>query len=123
MSAFQADVRVAVLGIPLGGVLTYGEVALVAGHPGAARAVGRALAQSSGLPWWRVVGAEGRLAPRLAAEQATMLKAEGVLVAGGRALITHHRSKLVTVPSGPESAWPCPGSARATLARPRRRRP
>lgn len=104
VSAFQADVRVAVLGIPLGGVLTYGEVALVAGHPGAARAVGRVLARSSGLPWWRVVGAGGRLAPRLAVEQATMLKAEGVPVAGGRALIPHRRSKLVTAPSGPEFA-------------------
>ncbi|MHB8313964.1 MAG: MGMT family protein, partial [Candidatus Dormibacteria bacterium] len=53
VSAFQAEVRAAILGIPPGGVLTYGEIALVAGHPGAARAVGRALAQSSGLPWWR----------------------------------------------------------------------
>ncbi len=51
-------------GIPAGEVMTYGEVALEAGHPGAARAVGHLLARSNGtLPWWRVVNASGRLVP------------------------------------------------------------
>jgi methylated-DNA-protein-cysteine methyltransferase-like protein len=67
-----------------GEVLTYGEVARLAGHPGAARAVGQVLASSTGLPWWRVVAAGGRLAPRLAVEQASRLEAEGVPVAAGR---------------------------------------
>lgn len=62
-----------------GEVVTYGEVAAEAGHPGAARAVGRVLAGSGGrLPWWRVVTATGRLVPGLEAEQARRLEAEGV---------------------------------------------
>jgi len=51
-----------------------------------------------------VVGAGGRLAPRLAIEQARRLKAEGVPVADGRVLTTNLRTKLFRVPSGPEFA-------------------
>jgi methylated-DNA-protein-cysteine methyltransferase-like protein len=65
-------------------VATYGEVAAEAGYPGAARAVGNVMARSDGLPWWRVVAANGRLVPGHEAEQARRLRAEGVLVAGGR---------------------------------------
>ena len=62
-----------------GEVLTYGEVAVEAGFPGAARAVGRALADhGGGVPWWRVVTATGRLVPGLEEEQTTRLRAEGV---------------------------------------------
>jgi methylated-DNA-protein-cysteine methyltransferase related protein len=61
-------------------VATYGEVAEEAGHPGAARAVGNILAESEGLPWWRVVAASGRLIRGHEAEQARRLRAEGVSV-------------------------------------------
>jgi len=68
-----------------GDVVTYGEVAAEAGHPGAARAVGHYLARSGGAhPWWRVVAAGGRLAPGHEAEQARRLRAEGVALRGGR---------------------------------------
>lgn len=68
-----------------GDVVTYGEVAAEAGHPGAARAVGRVLASSGGeLPWWRVVNATGRLAPGKERDQAARLRAEGVEVTDGR---------------------------------------
>lgn len=68
-----------------GDVMTYGEVATEAGHPGAARAVGRLLATSGdGLPWWRVVAADGRLVPGHEREHARRLRAEGVAVGGGR---------------------------------------
>jgi methylated-DNA-protein-cysteine methyltransferase related protein len=69
-----------------GEVVTYGEVAAEAGFPGAARAVGTLLAHSGdgGLPWWRVVRADGRLAAGDPAEQAKRLRAEGVPVADGR---------------------------------------
>ncbi len=68
-----------------GEVVTYGEVAAEAGHPGAARAVGRVLATSGdGLPWWRVVTADGRLVPGNEAEHRRRLRAEGVEVHGGR---------------------------------------
>jgi methylated-DNA-protein-cysteine methyltransferase-like protein len=67
-----------------GDVVTYGEVAAEAGHPGAARAVGNVLARSAGLPWWRVVAASGRLAPGKEREQGRHLGAEGVEVRDGR---------------------------------------
>ncbi|MDP7598261.1 MAG: MGMT family protein [Acidimicrobiales bacterium] len=67
-----------------GEVVTYGEVAAEAGHPGAHRAVGRLLRDSDGWPWWRVVTSTGRLVPGLEVEQAQMLGAEGVTVANGR---------------------------------------
>lgn len=73
-----------------GQVLTYGEVAMEAGRPGAARAVGRALATSdpgASLPWWRVVTASGRLVPGHEAEHARLLESEGVSVRGGRVVI------------------------------------
>lgn len=68
-----------------GEVVTYGEVALEAGRPGAARSVGAFLAGSGGVyPWWRVVTASGRLVPGHEAEQATRLRTEGVAVDEGR---------------------------------------
>jgi alkylated DNA nucleotide flippase Atl1 len=65
-----------------GDVVTYGEVAALAGKPGAARGVGAVLAGSGerGLPWWRVVAANGRLVPGHEREHAKRLRAEGVAV-------------------------------------------
>jgi methylated-DNA-protein-cysteine methyltransferase-like protein len=81
-------VRAVVAALPPGDVVTYGEVAALAGKPGAARGAGAVLAASSGadLPWWRVVYASGRLAPGKEAVQARRLRREGVDVdaAGGR---------------------------------------
>jgi methylated-DNA-protein-cysteine methyltransferase related protein len=65
-----------------GDVVTYGEVAVEAGYPGAARAVGNVLATSEGLPWWRVVSASGRLVRGHEREQARRLRAEGVQLEG-----------------------------------------
>ena len=68
-----------------GELMTYGEVAAAAGRPGAARAVGRILAESGGeLPWWRIVTATGRLVPGHEARQARLLRREGVTVRNGR---------------------------------------
>jgi methylated-DNA-protein-cysteine methyltransferase related protein len=67
-----------------GEVLTYGEVAREAGVPGAARAVGRALATSGDqLPWWRVVTASGRLVPGHERVHADHLAEEGVVCRDG----------------------------------------
>lgn len=84
--AFTDKVTAVILAIPPGEVMTYGEVALEAGFPGAARAVGTLLAHSDEtLPWWRVVAANGRLVPGHEAEHSRRLKAEGVrLTAGGK---------------------------------------
>ena len=67
-----------------GDVASYGEIAEEAGFPGAARAVGAVLAKSSGLPWWRIVRADGRLVAPNEKEQARRLRAEGVLVVNGK---------------------------------------
>ncbi len=75
--------------VPQGTVVTYGEVALEAGYPGAARAVGHVMAGSNGLPWWRVVASNGRLVPGHEAEHARRLKAEGVaLTPSGKVKMT-----------------------------------
>ena len=82
---FASRVLAVVATVPAGTLVTYGEVAVEAGHPGAARAVGRVLAgMQDRVPWWRVVPASGRLAPHLAARQAAALQREGVTVHDGR---------------------------------------
>lgn len=78
-TTFEEAVHDVLAAVPVGEVITYGEVAAEAGRPGAARAVGRVMATSGGaLPWWRVVAADGRLAPGKEAEQRRRLAAEGV---------------------------------------------
>lgn len=64
-----------------GEVVSYGDIADVAGFPGRARLVGRILAVSNDdLPWWRVVTATGRLVPGQETLQRRMLADEGVEV-------------------------------------------
>ena len=63
-----------------GEVLTYGEVALEAGHPGAGQAVANVLRTVPDLPWWRVVPASGRLYRTHAPVQRPLLEADGVTV-------------------------------------------
>jgi len=67
-----------------GEVVTYGDIADVAGYPKMSRLVGRILAiTDDDLPWWRVVNAAGRLVPGHEPEQSALLKSEGVGVANG----------------------------------------
>ncbi len=80
--AFPEAVRRAVRAIPRGEVRSYAQVALYAGRPGAARGVGRELKTLENVPWWRVIRADGTLAPSVAVEQARRLKAEGVRMDG-----------------------------------------
>ena len=69
--------------IPRGSVLSYGEVADRAGLR-SARLVGRILAESDGVPWHRVVRADGSPTPHLAKRQTAWLRAEGVRFRNGR---------------------------------------
>jgi methylated-DNA-protein-cysteine methyltransferase-like protein len=79
------DAAIKVLeGLQPGEVVSYGEVAEQAGFPGAARAVGNLLKHTEGLPWWRVVNANGRLVPGAEVRQAKLLRAEGVEVRNGK---------------------------------------
>ncbi len=75
----------AVCAIPRGRVATYGQVAALAGLPGRARQVGRALRllpEDSAVPWHRVVNARGAISLREPAaagrEQRRLLREEGV---------------------------------------------
>ena len=84
---FEAAIVRVLEGLQAGDVLTYGEVAAEAGRPGAARGVGRFLAEHGGdVCWWRVVTSTGRLVPGHEVEHARRLRAEGVAVdaAAGR---------------------------------------
>ena len=80
----------AVRAIPRGEVAAYGEVARRAGLPGRARLVARTLRTNtdSGLPWHRVLRADGRIAFAEGSagfrEQARRLRTEGVPIANGR---------------------------------------
>lgn len=83
--SFEQAVDRVLLSLAPGEVVTYGEVAEEAGFPGAARAVGRVLADSEGsYPWWRVVTATGRLVPGHEDEHTRRLAQEGVEVVDGR---------------------------------------
>lgn len=82
--SFDERVAAVVRSLRRGEVATYGEVADEAGFPGAARAVGGVMSRVDGLPWWRVVAANGRLVPGHEAEHARRLRAEGVVVDAGR---------------------------------------
>ena len=77
--------------IPRGRVATYGQVAALAGLPNHARLVGYALhavAESSTIPWHRVINAQGRISIRGSAAasvtQRLRLEQEGVRFTGGR---------------------------------------
>ncbi len=75
-------------GIPSGRVVTYGDVARLAGRLGAARAVGQIMARAEepGLPYHRVIAAGGRVGgfgdhPQM---KANLLTAEGHVIRRGR---------------------------------------
>lgn len=81
MSELRDKILEVVTSLPPGEVVTYGEVATEAGRPGAARAVGKVMAEGNpGVPWWRVVNSVGRLVPGHEVEQRRRLTAEGVEV-------------------------------------------
>ncbi len=88
--AFHESIWTLLTEIPTGKVITYGRLAHLAGPPAnmdlrtfnafAARWAGGALAHCpEGLPWWRVINAQGRISPRESAgRQRELLESEGV---------------------------------------------
>ncbi len=87
-AAAQAAICAVIAAIPAGCVTSYGEIARRAGLPGRARLVGRVLGEATGLPWQRVLRADGRIAfppgSHAFREQVRRLAGEGVLVRNGR---------------------------------------
>jgi methylated-DNA-protein-cysteine methyltransferase-like protein len=80
-----------VQGIPRGHVLTYGEVARLAGRRGAARRVSQAMRRApkgTNLPWHRVINAQGKISfPEDSTgfqKQKKLLQSEGVFFLDGR---------------------------------------
>ncbi|MBA1272301.1 MGMT family protein [Stutzerimonas azotifigens] len=83
--------------IPPGKVISYGELAAMAGLGRAARWVGRTLSQlpeGTSLPWHRVIAAGGRLSlpagTRSGQEQRARLRAEGVTIVNDRVDVRRH---------------------------------
>ena len=75
--------------IPAGRTASYGQVAAMLGRPRAARAVGGAMRRCPpGVPWHRVLNAEGRISWRARAAgmltQRLLLEREGVTLRRGR---------------------------------------
>lgn len=100
-----------VASVPEGRVVTYGQVANLAGLPGQARQVGyalHALPSSSELPWHRVINARGEVSQRseLGWEgfQRQLLEEEGVIFdARGRIELERYRWEPPLSEQGSES--------------------
>ena len=91
--------------VPAGRVVTYGQVAALAGAPRAARAVGQAMRVCpSGVPWHRVVNGRGTISRRGdgsgALSQRLLLEGEGVRFVRGRIDLRRYRWPM-KVRSGP----------------------
>lgn len=98
MTPFTKHVIEIIKGIPEGHVMTYGQIAELAGSRRAARQVVRILHSSSkkhGLPWHRVVNAKGEIAIRDDESrfmQIVNLQNEGVMVDDqGRIDLSNHQ--------------------------------
>ena len=83
--------------VPAGCLVSYGQLAALAGLGRAARWVGRTLGQlpaDSGLPWHRVIAASGRLSlpadSPAGAEQRTRLHREGIDLTNDRVNLRIH---------------------------------
>jgi methylated-DNA-protein-cysteine methyltransferase-like protein len=69
--------------IPRGKVATYGQIAAIVSHRGAARTVGWALhglTEGTNVPWHRVINARGQISLDPGTRQIDLLRAEGVRV-------------------------------------------
>ena len=84
MNPFTERVINIIKSIPIGKVMSYGQIAKVAGSPRGARQVVRILhsmSEKHKLPWHRVINAKGEIVMRdeeSAYSQRTLLEAEGV---------------------------------------------
>ncbi len=95
MAEGWSRVYILVKRIPKGRVMTYGQLARATRLPGGARAAGRAMAacpRGQGIPWHRVLAADGRIAVRepFASLQRRLLESEGVRLVNGRVPLAEH---------------------------------
>ncbi|GAA4819451.1 6-O-methylguanine DNA methyltransferase [Marinicella pacifica] len=83
MSPFSQRILSIIAAVPVGQVATYGQIAVMAGEPRAARQVSRLLHSCSdkyNLPWHRIINAQGRIVLNglSARKQTQKLRAEGI---------------------------------------------
>lgn len=105
MTPFERKVLTVVSRIPVGRVATYGDIARLAGRPGAARAVGNILREADrpGLPYHRVIAAGGRLGGYSSlALKRSLLAAEGLTVTPAR-VVGFARLRWPASPKRPKS--------------------
>jgi O-6-methylguanine DNA methyltransferase len=105
LSPFERSVLEVVRKIPEGEVVTYGEVARRVGRPGAARAVGQALARNPFpllIPCHRVVRSDGRLGGFSSGPERKrmLLQEEGVEVEGDRVERGYVSRRYLSGPAG-----------------------
>jgi methylated-DNA-protein-cysteine methyltransferase related protein len=96
VNEFQRRVWRLVMKIPRGKVATYGQIAVWLGWPRRARMVGMAMRHCpSGVPWQRVVNAQGGISLRTAVgsmlTQRILLEQEGVALRRGRVPLARYR--------------------------------
>jgi methylated-DNA-protein-cysteine methyltransferase related protein len=96
VNEFQRRVWRLVVKIPRGRVATYGQIAAWLGWPRRARMVGMAMRHCpQGVPWQRVVNAQGAISARAAVgsmlTQRILLEQEGVGLRRGRVPLTRYR--------------------------------
>ena len=87
LTEFQRAVVAVVGSLAAGEVVTYADVAVEVGRPGAAQAVANVLRRVDGLPWWRIIPTSGRLYRSHAPTQRPLLEAEGVAVGPDRRVL------------------------------------
>ena len=95
--SFFQSVYGVVAGIPYGSVLSYGDIARLIGYPRRARFVGYAMRVCpDGLPWHRVVKADGSIAGgEFAPVREMLLRQEGIpFLADGRVDIEKCRAPI-----------------------------
>ncbi|MBU1019855.1 MAG: MGMT family protein [Firmicutes bacterium] len=100
MTKFTEDVIDIIKMIPIGKVMTYGQIAAYAGFPQGARQVSRILHSMSekyDLPWHRVINSQGGIS--LTGEagyiQGQMLASEGIEVVNKKINLQKHLFKIM----------------------------
>ena len=101
--AFKTQVLEVIAQIPEGHVMTYGQVARVAGKPRNPRQVGEILYgvhHETDLPWWRVINSSGQISTYKVGTgdlQKRLLEAEGIVIGTtGKISLERYRWKVET---------------------------
>lgn len=86
MNQFTENAIKIIVSVPKGHVMTYGQVARLAGSPRAARQVGwllRSMSNKYKMPWHRIINSKGIITVSDGADmQKILLESEGIVVLG-----------------------------------------